>query len=116
MELREKCLLSPISDAGQHAPSLGQRYVASHFSSFSKLGKRVQLAGAAGWRAGIVCPALGEDTRALRCAGLKLPLQLQREKANAARDAVPCLQFSCIDEMKGAAQTNPKGSCSIAYS
>lgn len=23
---------------------------------------------------------------------------------------------SCIDEMKGAAQTNPKGSCSIAYS
>lgn len=120
MELREKCLLSPISCAREHAPSLGQRDGASHFSSLSKLGKWEQLAGAAGWRAGVACPARsGRGCLSSVLCRAQTPSTVTKRKKQmlpGMQSHVSSFLHSCIDEMKGAAQTTPKGSSSIAYS
>lgn len=69
--------------------------------------------GAAGWGAAAARPAPpGAAARALRRAGLELPLQLLTgTQFHACHFLNPCR-----DEMKEAALTSPRGRCSIAYS
>lgn len=95
MELRGKHLLSPISCARQRVSSPGQIHMASRFSSLSK------LASAAGWSAGLVCPA----RRGRGCLSSAL-----------GRAQTPSKLPYLHAEMKGAAQPEPKGSCSAACS